>query len=87
MAQKYLTEVLTEKKIPKLELCSDNRNKLLTIPRTSRKTSASRSFSICVFGTNYQTILEPWQTTAPSEYTYSKWHTAKTNFFPVKHTS
>ena len=46
MATKYLTELLAEKKISKLELCSANRNKLLTLPRTTRKTFASRAFSI-----------------------------------------
>ena len=48
MAPKYLTELLTEKKISRLGLCSANRNKLLTIPRTSRKTFTSRAFSVHV---------------------------------------
>ena len=46
MAPKYLTELLTENKISRLALHSAHRNKLLTIPRTTRKTFASRAFSV-----------------------------------------
>ena len=46
MTPKYLTELLTEKKISKPGLCSANRNKLLTIPRTSRKSFVSRALSV-----------------------------------------
>ena len=46
MAPKYLTELLTEKKISRLGLCSANRNKLLTVPRTARTTFASWAFSV-----------------------------------------
>ena len=45
-APKYLTELLTKKKLSKLGLHSANRNKLLTRPRISRKTFASRAFSV-----------------------------------------
>ena len=46
MAPKYLTELLTEKKISMPGLHSANRNKLLTTPMTTRKTFASRAFSV-----------------------------------------
>ena len=46
MAHKCLAELLTEKKISRLGLCSANRNKLLTVPRTTRKIFTSRAFSV-----------------------------------------
>ena len=46
MAPKYLTALLTEKKISRLRLHSVNRNKLLTVPRTTGKTFASIAVSV-----------------------------------------
>ena len=69
MATKYPTELLAGKKISKLGLCSANRNKLLNVPRTTRKHSPQELsvFMDQLYGTNYQTILGPQQTTAPSK--------------------
>ena len=46
MVPKYLTKLLTEKKISRMGLCFANRNKVLTESGTTRKTFASRSFGI-----------------------------------------
>ena len=46
MAPKYFKEPLTEKKISRLGLHSANKNKLLTIPNTTKQTFASRAFSV-----------------------------------------
>ena len=46
MAPKYHMELLTEKKISGLGSHSTNKNKLLTIPNTTRETFASNAFSV-----------------------------------------
>ena len=46
MAPKYITELLTEKKTSRLGICSANKNMILSVPRTTRKTFASRAFSV-----------------------------------------
>ena len=46
MASKYLQELFTEKKISRLGLHSAIKNKLFSIPNTTRKTFVSRAFSV-----------------------------------------
>ena len=46
MAPKYLMELLMEKRISRPGLHSANKNKLLTIPNTIRKTFASSAFNV-----------------------------------------
>ena len=98
MAPKYLTELLKEKKISGLGLCSANRNKLLTAPRTTRKTFASRAFS--VQGPTVWNKLPDYISTSANNSTFTRdlkhtyqisiqlsQSTIPQNSFPVKCTS